>query len=160
MECDSISTADRNLLRNVFAWFVAIERRGKCDFQCQYFPNFSWSSFITSAVWQCLNVFNFAVMINRNPSRLAIFVYVVINVLIETWMPVLAHGSTAIFKNKCLTLLAMCSPTKWPLCKRSGMTLIEVSQHAYFSYQAFSLSLICHHVYFATWCTSIFIYVE
>ena len=30
----------------------------------------------------------------------------------------------------------------WPLCKRSGLTLIEVSQHAYSSYQAFSLPFI------------------
>ena len=30
----------------------------------------------------------------------------------------------------------------WPLCTRSGLTLIEVSQHAYSSYQAFSLLFI------------------
>ena len=30
----------------------------------------------------------------------------------------------------------------WPLRKRSGLTLIEVSQHAYSSYQAFSLPFI------------------
>ena len=40
----------------------------------------------------------------------------------------------------------------WPLCKRSGLTLIEVSQHAYSSYQAFSLPFIFHHVILATWC--------
>ena len=36
----------------------------------------------------------------------------------------------------------------WPLCKLSGMTLLEVSQHAYLSYQAFSLFFIYHHVDF------------
>ena len=41
----------------------------------------------------------------------------------------------------------------WPQCKRSGLTLIEVSQHAYSSYQAFSLPSIFYHViFFATWC--------
>ena len=40
----------------------------------------------------------------------------------------------------------------WPLCKRSGLSLIEVSQHAYSSYQAFSLPFIFYHVIFATWC--------
>ena len=40
----------------------------------------------------------------------------------------------------------------WPLCKRSGLTLIEVSQHAYSSYQAFSLPFIFYHVILATWC--------
>ena len=34
---------------------------------------------------------------------------------------------------------------QWPLCKRSGLTLIEVSQHAY---QAFSLPFISFHVIF------------
>ena len=34
----------------------------------------------------------------------------------------------------------------WPLCKRSDLTLIEVSEHAYLSYQAFSLFLVYHHV--------------
>ena len=40
----------------------------------------------------------------------------------------------------------------WPLCKRSGLTLIEVSQHAYSSYLAFSLPFIFYHVILATWC--------
>ena len=40
----------------------------------------------------------------------------------------------------------------WPLCKRSGLTLIEVSQHAYSSYQVFSLPFIFYHVILATWC--------
>ena len=40
----------------------------------------------------------------------------------------------------------------WPLCKRSGLTLIEVSQHAYSSYQASSLPFIFYHVILATWC--------
>ena len=40
----------------------------------------------------------------------------------------------------------------WPLCKRSGLTLIEVSQHAYSSYQAFSLPFISYHIILATWC--------
>ena len=34
----------------------------------------------------------------------------------------------------------------WLLCKWSGLTLIEVSQHAYLSYQAFSVFY--HHVDF------------
>ena len=50
-------------------------------------------------------------------------------------------------------------PPGWPLCKRPGMTLIEVSQHAYLPYQAFGLSLIYHHVYFATWCTCLNMYL-
>ena len=36
----------------------------------------------------------------------------------------------------------------WPLLKRSGLTLIKVSQHAYLSCQAFSLFLVYHHVDF------------
>ena len=40
----------------------------------------------------------------------------------------------------------------WPLCKRSGLTLIKVSQHAYSSYQASSLPFIFYHVILATWC--------
>ena len=40
----------------------------------------------------------------------------------------------------------------WPLCKRSGLTLIEVSQHGYSSYQASSLPFIFYHVILATWC--------
>ena len=40
----------------------------------------------------------------------------------------------------------------WPLCKWSGLTLIEVSQHAYSSYQASSLPFIFYHVILATWC--------
>ena len=40
----------------------------------------------------------------------------------------------------------------WPLYKRSGLTLIEVSQHAYSSYQASSLPFIFYHVILATWC--------
>ena len=40
----------------------------------------------------------------------------------------------------------------WPLCKRLSLTLIEVSQHAYPSYQAFSLPFIFYHVILATWC--------
>ena len=40
----------------------------------------------------------------------------------------------------------------WPQCKRSGLTLIEVSQHAYSSYQALSLPFIFYLVILATWC--------
>ena len=40
----------------------------------------------------------------------------------------------------------------WPQSKRSGLTLIEVSQHAYSSYQASSLPFIFYHVILATWC--------
>ena len=40
----------------------------------------------------------------------------------------------------------------WPLCKRSGLTLIEGSQHAYSSYQASSLPFNFYLVILATWC--------
>ena len=63
------------------------------------------------------------------------------------------------WSSECLTVLAMCSPPGWPLCKGSDMTLIKVSQHAYLSYQAFSLSLIYYHVYFETWCICLNIYL-
>ena len=36
----------------------------------------------------------------------------------------------------------------WPLCKTSGLTLIDASQHAFSSYQAFSFPMIVHHVGF------------
>ena len=44
--------------------------------------------------------------------------------------------------------MAICSPTGWPLYKRSDPTLIEASQYAFSSYQAFSLLLIYHPVDF------------
>ena len=34
----------------------------------------------------------------------------------------------------------------WPLYKQSGLTLMEVSQYAHLSYQAFSIPLTYHHV--------------
>ena len=40
----------------------------------------------------------------------------------------------------------------WPLCKRSGLTLIEVSQHAYLSYQALVYFWFTTMLIFATWC--------
>ena len=48
----------------------------------------------------------------------------------------------------------------WYLCKRSGLTLIEVSQHAYSSYQAFKSTfyfLPCY--FFATWCNRLDFYL-
>ena len=58
-----------------------------------------------------------------------------------------------------LTLLAMYSPSGWPLCKRSGLTLIEVSQYVYLSYQAFSLPrFITMLIFFAIWCNSLEFY--
>ena len=36
----------------------------------------------------------------------------------------------------------------WLLRKRSGLTLIEVSQHAYSSYQAFIMPFVFYHIIF------------
>ena len=59
---------------------------------------------------------------------------------------------TNIFVNKMINIPGHVLSPGWPLCKRSGLTLIKVSQHAYSSYQASSLLFIFYHVILATWC--------